>query len=99
VAKKQLTFFWLLGPACLLAICAAGLYARIISKRAGTSTTLTERLPWPYLGISYVIFYLLPPLLLLTLALRRAEMGILTALSALWLVGVSLNILLYDAKK
>jgi hypothetical protein len=42
---------------------------------------------------------LLSPLLLLILALRRAEMGILTALSALWLVGVSLNILLYDAKK
>ena len=99
VAKKHPPFLWLLGPACLLAVFAAGLYASIISKRAGTSTALTERLPWTYLGISYVLFYLLPPLLLLTLSLRRPEMWVLTALSALWLLGVSLNILHYAAKK
>ena len=99
VAKEHSPFLWLIGPACLLAVFAAGLYARVISKRARTSTALTERLPWPYLGISYVLFYLLPPLLFLTLAQRQPEIWILAALSALWLLGVSLNILLYDRRK
>ena len=99
VAKKQLTFLWLLGPACLLAVCAAGLYAKVISKKAGASTALTERLPWPYLGISYVIFYLLPPLLFLILSLRRQEMWTLTALSSLWLLGISFNIFRYDPEE
>lgn len=99
IVKERSPFFWLIGPACVLGILAAGLYARVISKRARTSTALTERLPWLYLGISYVLFYLLPPFLFLTLAQREPEMGILAVLSAMWLLGVSLNIFLYDLKK
>jgi len=29
---------------------ASGLYSRIISRKLKTSTELTRRLPWPYLG-------------------------------------------------
>lgn len=95
VAGKQSSFLWLIGPACLFGILAAGLYARIISKRARTSTALTERLPWLFLGTTYVLFYLLPPLLFITLALRAPEMGILAALSALFSLGMSLNFFFY----
>jgi hypothetical protein len=56
-------------------------------------------LPWTYLGFSYFVFYLLPPLLLLSLARHDPLNWILVTLSALSLLGVSANTLLYSPKK
>jgi len=97
--KEHPPFFWLIGLACLLGISASGLYVRIISKKFKTSTELTERLPWTYLGLSYVLFYVIPPLLLFMLALREPEMWVLVTLSSLSLLGVSINFFFYDPKK
>ena len=99
VSGKFTPFIWLIGPACLLGILGAAVYTKIISKRAGTSTALTRKLPWPYLGTSYVTFYLLPPMLLLAIALRSPEMAILTALSVLTSLGMSINLFFYSHMK
>lgn len=97
--KVQSPFTWLIGLACVLGVVASGLYVKIISQKFGTSTELTVRLPWTYLGISYVLFYILPPLLLCMLALQEDGMWVLAALSTFSLLGVSINFLFYDPKK
>ena len=84
---------------CLLVLGASGLYSRIISKKLKTSTELTRRLPWFYLGLSYILFYLIPPALFGILSMSNPLMWVLTAISALSLLGMSLNFLFYDPKK
>lgn len=97
--KENPLFLWLIGLTCFFAVTAAGLYARVLSKKYKTSTELTERLPWPYLGLSYVVFYLLPPLLFLMIAYHEPRMWVLVTLSALSLIGVSINFLFYDPRR
>ncbi|MGD8539527.1 MAG: UbiA family prenyltransferase [Candidatus Aminicenantes bacterium] len=92
-------FRWLIGLVCVLGVVASGIYVNIISKEFKTSTELTERLPWTYLGLSYILFYVLPPLLLLMLALHEPGLWVLATLSTLSLLGVSANFLSYDPKK
>ncbi len=92
-------FFALISLACLLGAGASATYVRIISKKLGTSTKLTEMLPWSYLGLSYGVFYLLPPLLFLALSLRDPLNWVLLALSSLSLLGVSINYFFYNPKK
>jgi 4-hydroxybenzoate polyprenyltransferase len=87
--------FWLACLASILGLGGAGLYSGIISKKLSTTTELTERLPWTYLGFSYLLFYGLPPLLYLSLAWSEPEMLILAALSVLSLVGMSVNFFYY----
>ncbi len=89
----------LTGLVCLLAVGASGIYVKTISKKWRTSTELTDRLGWPYLGLSYALFYLLPPLFFFGLALQEHRMGILAGLSALSLIGVSVNSFSYDPKR
>jgi hypothetical protein len=96
--KGRLLFLSLIGLACLLGVGASAFYVRIISKKIGASTKLTETLPWTYLGLSYVLFYLLPPLLFLTLAWHEPLNWVLVALSALSLLGVSINYFFYNPK-
>jgi len=98
-AGEHRLFLWLIGLACFLGVAASGIYVGIISKKLNTSTELTDLLPWPYLGVSYVLFYLLPPLLLFRLALQEPWMGVLAALSTLSLIGVSVNTLFYHPQK
>jgi len=97
--KEDPLFFSLIGLAGLIGIGSSAIYVRIISKKYKTSTALTEMLPWSYLGLSYVLFYVLPPLLFFALALSEPEMWILAALSALALLGVSVNYFFYNPKK
>ncbi|MGB3863057.1 MAG: UbiA family prenyltransferase [Candidatus Aminicenantaceae bacterium] len=92
-------FVWLIGLTCLLGVVASGIYVKIISKNLKTSTELTERLPWTYLGLSYVLFYILPPILLFMLALQEPGMWVLATLSTLSFLGVSVNFFSYDPKK
>ena len=78
---------------------SAAIHVGIISKKYKTSTALTKTLPWAYLGLSYVLFYVLPPLLFLTLAWREPLLWALVALSALSLLGASINYFFYNPKK
>jgi len=97
--KEQPLSFSLIGLASLFGVGASAIYVRIISKKIGASTELTEMLPWTYLGLSYVLFYVLPPLLFLTLAWREPLLWALVTLSTLSLLGVSINYFLYNPKK
>jgi 4-hydroxybenzoate polyprenyltransferase len=98
VTKEQPLFFSLIGLASLIGISTSAIYVRIISKKYKTSTALTETLPWAYLGLSYVLFYVIPPLLFLALALSEPQMWVLVGLSALSLLGVSVNYFFYNPK-
>jgi len=91
--------FWLIVVVSVLGVAASWLYVKVVAKKRGASTELTEALPWPYLGMSYVLFYALPPLMLSVLARLDPRMWVLVALSALWLLGRSFNYLFYDPKK
>lgn len=93
------SFVWLIGLTCFFGVVASGIYVKVISKKFKTSTELTERLPWTYLGLSYVLFYIIPPVLLFMLALQEPEMWVLATLSTLSLLGVSVNFFSYDPKK
>lgn len=97
--KASPPFAWLAGLACLLGMAASGRYVKIIAKRLRTSTALTDRLPWPYLGLSYTLFNALPPLLFVAQARRESETWVLAALSALSLIGVSANAIAYDPRR
>jgi 4-hydroxybenzoate polyprenyltransferase len=97
--REQPFFLALLGLACLLSVGASAVYVKSISKKLGRTTALTESLPWSYLGLSYTVFYILPPLLFFVLAWREPLNWVLVALSALSLVGVSVNYLLYNPRK
>jgi hypothetical protein len=92
-------FSWFIGLTFLLGVVASGIYVKVISKKYKTATELTERLPWTYLGLSYVLFYFLPPVLLFMLALQEPGMWVLATLSTLSLLGVSVNFFSYDPKK
>lgn len=89
------TIFGLACLASILGLGGAGLYSGIISRKLGTATELTARLPWTYLGLSYLLYYGLPPLLYLSLARTEPEMSVLAALSVLSLLGMSVNFLRY----
>lgn len=91
--------FSLIALAALTGVCVSFLYVRIISRKYRTATALTQTLPWAYLGLSYVIFYALPPLLLAASAWSEPRMWILAGLSALSLLGVSVNYLFYNPRK
>lgn len=97
--KDHPQFFSLIGLACFLGVSASCIYVRIISKKYKTSTELTEMLPWIYLGLSFVLFYLLPTLLLILLALPEPGMWVLVTLSALSLLGASINFFFYNPKR
>jgi hypothetical protein len=97
--KGQPLFFSFIVLTTLCGVGVSALYVKIISKKMGTSTQLTEMLPWSYLGLSYVLYYMLPPLLFLTLAWHEPLIWVLVVLSALSLLGVSINFFFYNPKK
>lgn len=97
--KEKPLFCWLIGLAGLGGIIGSFFYVRVISKKHKTTTALTEKLPWAYLGLSHVLFHVIPTLLFLALTLSEPKMGILAGLSALSLLGVSVNYFLYNPKK
>jgi 4-hydroxybenzoate polyprenyltransferase len=98
IVRESPIIFWLVCLASILGLGGAGLYSGILSRKLGTTSELTERLPWTYLGISYLLFYGLPPLLYLSLACTEPEMSVLAAFSVLSLLGMSINFFHYRHK-
>ena len=96
--KQKPLFLSLIGLAGLAGISGSALYVHVISKKLGSSMALTEKLPWAYLGLSYVVFHVIPPLLFVALALSEPGMGILAGLSALSLLGVSFSYFFYNPR-
>ncbi|MFC1867053.1 UbiA family prenyltransferase [Thermodesulfobacteriota bacterium] len=72
-----------------------GIYAKKLKRRAENISDLLRELPWIYLGLTYLLFRVLPPFLFTYLAIREPVMWILVALSSLSLLGESLYSIRY----
>ncbi len=72
-------------------IAASGIYARKIKN----SSALIQELPWIYLGLTYLIFCVLPPVIFAYLALKEPLIWVLMALSTLSFLGISRHSIRY----
>lgn len=68
-------------PATAGIVLAAAVHAQVARRRPGRVSALESELSWPYLGLTYAAFRLLPLILLLRIALRDSTMW-LVALAA-----------------
>ncbi len=76
-------------------VAASGIYARILKKKIKHVSDLVKELPWIYLGLTYLVFCVLPPACFTYLAFKEPLMGILAALSALSLLSISWHSIRY----
>lgn len=76
-------------------VAASGIYFKILNKNAKSSSDLVKELPWIYLGLTYLLFCVLPPVGFLFLALKEPLMGVLALLSTSSLLGISLHSIRY----
>ena len=79
-------------------VAASGVYVRIIKRKPAASSALVKELPWIYLGLTYLVFYALPPLGFILLALKEPLMWIMVVLSALSLAGISRQSIRYQTQ-
>jgi len=79
---------WDLAPAAAGggAAVAAGLYAWVVRRRGARSSALVATLPCHYLGLTYGLFHIVPPVLLARLAVREPAVWWLAGAAALWAV-------------
>lgn len=85
----------------LLALAAAVAVSKIYTDRTKNhpsprSSALVRELPWIYLGLSFLVFYVLPPVLFFFSAQQERRLWILAVLSFLFLVGMSRQSLRYQ---
>ena len=66
-------------------VLSAALYTRRSRQHLAKATSLVRELPWPYLGLTYAVFRILPLILFARLALAEPTMWLLTGV-----VGLSL---------
>jgi 4-hydroxybenzoate polyprenyltransferase len=76
-------------------VAASGIYVRILNKKTKSSSDLVKELPWIYLGLTYLLFCVLPPVGFIFLALKEPLMWILVVLSTSSLLGISLHSVSY----
>jgi 4-hydroxybenzoate polyprenyltransferase len=76
-------------------VAASGIYVRIQNNTTKSSSELVKELPWIYLGLTYLLFCMLPPIGFFFLALKEPLMWITTILSASSLLGISLHSISY----
>ena len=87
----------ILGSATLI---AAKIYtARSTRPQSPSSSALTEELPWTYLGLTYLVFFALPPVLFFFLALKETWIWILVLFSLFSAAGTSWQSLRYQDKR
>ena len=58
----------------LAVVLAIGIYVSVVRKRPEKVSALLRELPWPYLGLSYAMFRILPLILFVKLALQEPTM-------------------------
>jgi hypothetical protein len=76
-------------------IAGSGLYVRTAKKKAARTSDLARELSWMYLGLTYFVFGVFPPVGFLLLAFKEPLLGIPAALSALSLLGLSWHSIRY----
>lgn len=76
-------------------VAASGIHVKILNKKTQNSSDLVKELPWLYLGLTYLLFCVIPPVGFMFLALKEPLMWIIVVLSALSLLGISLHSIRY----
>jgi 4-hydroxybenzoate polyprenyltransferase len=76
-------------------VAASGIHVKILNKKTKSSSDLVKELPWIYLGLTYLLFCVIPPVGFIFLALKEPLMWIIVVLSALSLLGISLHSIRY----
>ncbi len=69
---------------------------RIRNRQTPNSSALVRELPWTYLGLTYLVFYVLPTLLFSFSAWQEPRIWILVVLSFLFLVCISMQSFRYQ---
>ncbi|HJX34285.1 MAG TPA: UbiA family prenyltransferase [Desulfatiglandales bacterium] len=77
-------------------IAAVGIYIKYLKERSYNLSDLIKELSWIYLGLTYLLFRILPPFILVYLAIIEPVMWILVTLSLLSLMGESLYAIRYN---
>ncbi|MBN1221956.1 MAG: UbiA family prenyltransferase [Candidatus Aminicenantes bacterium] len=85
----------ILGASVISVVAASGIYIRMAKKKSKHVSELIRELPWTYLGLTYLVFSVLPPVGFVCLAMKESLMWIIAALSSLSLLGISLHSLKY----
>ena len=80
---------------CILIVVAVGIYTRIMKNRSEHESDLIKELPWIYLGLTYLVFFILPPLGFLYLTRTEPRMAILTAIAVYSLLSTSWHSIRY----
>lgn len=93
IEEKMLQIIILVMSTAIVA--ASGIYVRILNKKTKSSSDLIKELPWLYLGLTYLLFCVIPPVGFIFLALKEPLMWIIVVLSALSLLGISLHSIRY----
>lgn len=76
-------------------VAASGIYVRIEKKKTRTPSDLIKELSWIYLGFTYLLFNVLPPVGFIYLALKEPFMWILAVISSMTSLGISLHSVRY----
>lgn len=76
-------------------VAAAGAYVKNLKKKKRSVTDLVRELPGIYLGLTYLLFYVLPPIGFFFLALKEPLIWVLVILSAFALFGQSFHSIRY----
>lgn len=76
-------------------LAASAIYKNVTTKNAANETALVKELPWFYLGLAYLVFCVLPPVLFIFLALKEPLMWILVVLSTFSFLGLTLQSIRY----
>ncbi len=81
-------------------IAVSKIYAdRSKNPQSPSSSALTRELPWIYLGLTYLVFFVLPPVLFLFSALKEPRIWILVVFSLFSAAGTSWQSLRYQDKR
>ncbi len=77
-------------------VAAVGIYIRYLKERSCNIPDLIKELSWIYLGLTYLLFRILPPFMLVYLAMIEPVMWILVTLGCINLLGESLYAFRYE---
>jgi 4-hydroxybenzoate polyprenyltransferase len=93
IEEKMLQIIILVMSTAIVAV--SGIHVKILNKKTKSSSNLIKELPWIYLGLTYLLFCVIPPVGFIFLALKEPLMWIIVVLSALSLLGISLHSISY----
>ena len=94
--RQEIIWCIIISVISILVVVATGAYTRILDKKSEKVLDLVSELPWIYLGLTYLLFRILPPIIFTHLALKEPMMWILVALSCVSLFGESLYSIRYQ---